>query len=155
MTASAGGTNPERETEAPDTTPDELRRTARFVEAVGLDAVAQFSELAFPLAVGGVKDFPRPSPEDRAALPWAPPRARRRSARSSLEGIERLRARLEDAVAELHALASALEADLEVPAVALIPARPYLDAYRAAAPEEQPYLIKAPNEGVEDDSSRL
>jgi hypothetical protein len=135
MTASAGGTDPDREAEVPDTTPEELRRAARFVEAVGLDAVAQFSQLAFPLAIGGVKDFPRPAPEDRAAR----------------EGIGRLRRRLEDAVAELHALASALETGLAVPAVALLPVRPYLDAYRAAAPEEQPYLVRAPNERVDED----
>lgn len=135
MTASSGEPNREQETARPEPTPEELRRAARFVEAVGLDAVTQYSQLVFPLTIGGVKDFPRPSPEDRAAL----------------QGIRSLRRQIEDATAELHALASALEAGLAVPPVALLPVGPYLEAYRAAAPEEQPYLVRPPNEGVDDD----
>jgi|Tabmets5t2r1_1033131.scaffolds.fasta_scaffold82867_2 hypothetical protein len=118
-----------------DTTPEELRQAARFVEAVALGAVAESSLLAFPLALGGVKDFPRPAPDGRAAL----------------DGVRRLRRQLEEAVAELHAVASALEAGLPVPPVVLTPAGPYLDAYRAAAPEEQPYLVRASNERIDED----
>jgi hypothetical protein len=118
-----------------DTTPEELRRAARFVEAVALDAVSQSSLLAFPLALGGVKDFPRPSPDGRAAL----------------DGVMRLRRQLEEAVAELHALASVLEAGLPVPPVLLGSVGPYLHAYRAAAPEEQPYLVRASNERIDED----
>jgi hypothetical protein len=132
MTAHAEDGNREREFE---TTPEELRRTARFLEAEGLDAVAELSRLAFPLAIGGLKDFPRPSPEDRAAS----------------EGIERLRRCLEDAAAELYALASARDAGLALPRVLLIPVFPYLEAYREAAPEEQRYLMSAPNERVDED----
>src|SRR5947209_3843955 len=133
MTTPGSEPNREHEVARPETTPEELRRAARFVEAVGLDAIAQYSQLVFPLTIGGVKDFPRPSPEDRAAL----------------KGIRRLRRQIEDAIAELHALASALEADLAVPPVVLIPVGAYLEAYRAAAPEEQPYLVRPPNEEVD------
>jgi len=132
MTAHVSGGNDERE---PETTAEELRRAARFIEAVSLDAVAELSQLAFPLAIGGLKEFPRPSPEDRAAR----------------EGVERLRRRLDDAAAELYALASAFDAGLTVPSVLLIPVLPYLATYREAAPQEQPYLIRAPNEGVDED----
>jgi hypothetical protein len=132
VSPSAGATDRDDERE---TTPEELRQAARFLEAVALDAVTQFSQLARALATGGAKDFPRPSPEDRAAI----------------EGSRRLRRRLEGVVAELYALASGLEAGLAVPPVLLTPVHAYLDAYREAAPEEQPYLLRPPNEGVDED----
>ena len=118
-----------------DTTADELRRAARYIEAVGLDGVAQLSQLVFPLQIGGLKEFARPAPEDRAAL----------------EGIRRLTRHIEGATTELHAIASAVEAGLPVPPILLTPVRPYLEAYRAADPEEQLYLLRPPNEGVDDD----
>ena len=133
MSSSAGVDDREHEL---DTTPEELRQAARFVEAVALDAVTEFSQLAHPLVTGGLKDFPRPSPEDRAAI----------------EGVTRLRRRFGSAVAELHALAEGLEDGLEVPPVLLGPVRLYLDAYREAAPERQPYLLRPPNVGVDEDT---
>lgn len=132
MTTQPDGGNRERE---PETGAEELRRAARFVEAEGLDAIAELSQLAFPLVIGGLKDFPRPSPEDRAAR----------------EGIDRLRRRLKDAAAELYALASAFDAGLTVPRVLLIPVLPYLEVFREATSEEQRYLMGAPNERVDED----
>jgi hypothetical protein len=128
MSVDADGGN--RQTEF-DTTAAELRQAARFLEADGLDAADELSQLVFPLAVGGLKDFARPSPEDRAAR----------------EGVERVRQRVEEAMAELYALASAADAGLAVPRLLLSSVLPYLEAYRDAAPVDQPYLTSAPNAG--------
>jgi len=132
MTTDADGGDPQPDFE---TSAGELRRAARFIEAEGLDAVGELSQLVFPLAIGGAKDFARPSPEDRAAR----------------QGIERLRRIFEDAAAELYALASAEDASLPVSRLLLVPVFPYLEAYRAAAPDDQRDLSRAPNEGVDDD----
>ncbi|MGE5667399.1 MAG: hypothetical protein ACM338_04305 [Betaproteobacteria bacterium] len=114
-----------------ETNPEELWKAARFVAAVGLDAVAEFFQLPFPLSISSPKDFPRPGSENRAAR----------------EGVELLRREIENAAAQLFALASALEAGVTLSPVLLIPVRPYLEAYRAAASTfaEVPFLGGPPD----------
>jgi len=98
---------------------DELRNAARFVEETILDALADFSDITFPLVIGGAKDFPRPAPEGRAAE----------------QGVDVLRKDAEEAVAALYALAAAVDNELPVGPALLTSVQPFIDAYRAA--EEQ------------------
>lgn len=100
-------------------TPGELRNAARFAEEEILDALADLSDVSFPLVVGGAKDFPRPAPEDQAAE----------------QGVDVLREDAEDAVAALYTLATALENDLPVSPALLASVQPFIDASHAA--EEQ------------------
>jgi hypothetical protein len=100
----------------------ELREAAQFVEETTLDALADYSDIAFPLAEGDLKTFPRPSPQDQAAR----------------QGFAVLRASAEQAVAALYALAAAREAaeaagrEEELPAALLAPVWGHVAAYRAA-----------------------
>jgi hypothetical protein len=106
----------------PGITAEKLRDTARFVEEEILATLDDLSDVSYPLVVGGAKQFPRPAPEDRAAE----------------RGVELLRKDAEDAVAALHALAVALDPELElrgVPALlaALQPSvQPFIDAFQAS-----------------------
>jgi hypothetical protein len=110
---------------AQEITPGELRNAARFAEEEILDALADLSDVSFPLVVGSAKDFPRPAPEDRAAE----------------QGVDVLR---EDAVAALYALATALENDLPVSPALLASVQPFIDASHAA--EEQSSSENGPNQ---------
>jgi hypothetical protein len=95
--------------------PAYLRQVAHFVEATALDALADYSDISFPLVVGDVKDFPRASAENRAAE----------------RGLEALRESTERVAASLYALAAARDHGREVPEALLAPLRGYIDAYRA------------------------
>jgi hypothetical protein len=103
--------------EVPRTSPEELRQVAEYVENRLLDTLATYSDIAFPLVRGDLRTFPRPSAESRAAE----------------RGFDVLRQDTDAAVSVLHALAAALENDLEVPPVFLVPVLPYIDAFRSAA----------------------
>jgi hypothetical protein len=109
-------------------TPEELRNTAHFVEEEILDTLADLSDVTFPLVVGGAKDFPRPAPEGRAVD----------------QGVDVLREEAEDAVAALHALATALENELPVPPALRASVDPFIDAFRRA--EGQPPSENGPNQ---------
>jgi hypothetical protein len=115
-------------------TAEKLRNTARFVEEQILAALDNLSDVSFPLVAGGAKDFPRPAPEDRAAQ----------------QGVEVLREEAEDAVAALHALALALDPELELPgadallAVSQPSVQPFIDAFQVA--EGQPPSENGPNQ---------
>jgi hypothetical protein len=95
--------------------PEELRRVARFVEETALEALDDYAAVPVPLAVGGPKEFPRPSPDDQAAE----------------QGSNALRESAERAVIQLDALAFALQHGLEVPPVLFVPVQGYIDAFTA------------------------
>ena len=94
---------------------NEFRSVARFVEETALPALASYSEIPIPLRSGDLKQFPRPSREDQVAE----------------QGIDALRTSIEQAVAQLYALAFAQEHGLEVPTSLVAPVQNYIDAYRA------------------------
>jgi hypothetical protein len=102
-------------------TADELRQVARFVEETALPALASYYMVPVPLAIGGVKEFPRPSREDAAAE----------------QGIDALRASTEQSVTALFALAQALDNELDVPPSLLVLVQPYIDAFRTAGGQRQ------------------
>jgi hypothetical protein len=64
---------------------------------------------------GDLKTFPRPSSEARAAE----------------RGLDVLRQDTDEVVTALYALSAALDNDLDVPHVLLMPVLPYIDAFRA------------------------
>jgi hypothetical protein len=96
-------------------TAQELRRVAEYVEDTVLETLASYSDISFPLAHGDLKTFPRPSAESRAAQ----------------RGIDVLRQDTEEAVTALYAIAAAMDNDLDVPQVLLVPLLPYIEAFRA------------------------
>jgi hypothetical protein len=97
-----------------DTTAEELREVAQFVEQAGSDAIFAYSDIEFSLIPGDLKVFPRPTAEDQAAQ----------------QGFEVLRRKIEEAAAELYALATALDRGFDVPPILLAFTQPYIDAYR-------------------------
>jgi hypothetical protein len=103
-----------------DTSPEELRNAASYIEETSVDALGNFSDIAFPLVTGGLKDFPRESAESQAAE----------------QGLIVLETSAEEAVVTLHALAAILENRYEIPPHMWESARPYLEAYRER-PQEQ------------------
>jgi hypothetical protein len=96
-------------------TPQELRETAQFMEYEVLDALADYSDITFPNALGDLKVFPRPSPQDQAAQ----------------QGFVILRESTEQVISVLYALAAALDNNRAVPDALLAPLMPYIQAYRA------------------------
>ncbi len=103
------------EAPTPEELARELRGAARFLEDIALTAVVSYSDIEFPLRPGDLKEFPRPSAEDEAAI----------------QGLEVLRQSIEEAVAALDALAAASEDGREVPPALLVFVQPYLDAFRS------------------------
>src|SRR5919112_6566610 len=99
---------------------DELRSVARFVEE-GLVALADISDISFPLVSGGLREFPRQAPEGEAFE----------------QGVEVLREDAGEAAAALRALAEALERGLPVHPALLASVQPYIDAFHSA-PEQPP-----------------
>jgi hypothetical protein len=97
---------------------EELRSVARFVEE-GLVALADISDISFPLVSGGLREFPRQTPEGEAFE----------------QGVEVLREDAEEAAAALRALAEALERELPVHPALLASVQPYIDAFQSA-PEQ-------------------
>jgi len=93
----------------------ELRQVAEYVESTGLDALASYSDISFPLVRGDLKTFPRPSAEARAAE----------------RGFDVLRQDTDAAVTALYALSAALDHELDVPQALLVPVMPYIEAFRA------------------------
>jgi hypothetical protein len=102
-------------------TADELRQVAHFVEETAFPALASYYAIPVPLAIGGVKEFPRPSREDAAAE----------------QGVDALRAFTEQSVAALFTLAQALDNELDVPPSLLILVQPHIDAFRIAGGQRQ------------------
>jgi hypothetical protein len=109
-------------------TPEKLRNTARFVEEEIVAELDELSDVAFPLVAGGLKDFPRPAPEDRAAE----------------RGVEVLREEAEGAAAALYALAVALDNELPVSPALRASVQPFIDAFQAA--EGQSTSENGPNQ---------
>lgn len=115
--------------DAPQPRPDanmarELREVARSVEESTADALAELADIAFSLAVGDARRFPREASEDRAAV----------------RGIEVLKEWSSQAIAALYALAEAAERGIDVPPAWRQPVQPYIDTYLRAqgdAPSEQ------------------
>jgi hypothetical protein len=101
------------------TTAGELRQVADFVETTNLDALDSYSDMSFPLVHGDLKTFPRTSPESRAAE----------------RGFDVLRQDTEAVVTTLYALAAAMDNDLDVPEVLLVPVWPYIEVFRAERPK--------------------
>lgn len=101
------------------TTARELRQVAEFVETTNLDALDSYSDISFPLVHGDLKTSPRSSPESRAAG----------------RGFDALRQDTEAVVTTLYALAAAMDSDLDVPEVLLVPVWPYIEVFRAGRPE--------------------
>ncbi len=102
-------------------TADELRQVAKFVEETAFPALASYYMIPVPLAIGGVKEFPRPSRENALAE----------------QGVDALRASTEQSVAALSALAVALDNELDVPPSLLVLVQPYIDAFRDAGGQGQ------------------
>jgi hypothetical protein len=96
-------------------TAQELRQVAEFVENTILETLASYSDISFPLVHGDLKTFPRASAESRAAE----------------RGVDVLRQDAEEVVTALHAIAAAMDNDLDVPRVLLVPLLPYIEAFRA------------------------
>jgi hypothetical protein len=96
-------------------TAQELRQVAEYVEDTILETLANYSDISFPLVHGDLKTSPRASAESRAAQ----------------KGFDILRQNTEEAVTTLHALAAAMDNDLDVPQVLLLPFRPYIEAFRS------------------------
>ena len=96
-------------------TAQELRETAQFMEFEVLDTLADYSDITFPNALGDLKVFPRPSPQDQAAQ----------------QGFVILRESTEQIISVLYALAAALDNNRAVPEALLVPFIPYIRAYRA------------------------
>src|SRR5438105_372077 len=94
---------------------NEFRNVARYVEETALPALASYSEIPIPLRSGGLKEFPRPSREGQAAE----------------QGIDALRASIQQAVVQLYALAYAQEHGLAVPPALVAVVQNYIDAYHA------------------------
>jgi hypothetical protein len=77
---------------------EDLRDTAYLLEVAAGESLA---DLSFPLSTGNLQEFPRPSPELRAAE----------------KGLETLQDTAARAVSMLHVLAAAREQGLEIPPV--------------------------------------
>lgn len=90
----------------------EFRNAARVVAQQALDAIADYSDITFPLVEGNLQVFPRPSPEDQAAQ----------------QGFVVLQESVDQIVAVLYALAAAREQGRSVPQVLRVLVQPYLDA---------------------------
>src|SRR5687768_12238578 len=73
--------------------PEDLREAARFVNETALEALVDLEDQGFPLAIGNGREFPRESPQQRAAV----------------RGLAILQESTTDAIAALYALAEALE----------------------------------------------
>jgi hypothetical protein len=97
---------------------EELRSVARFVEE-GLVALADISDISFPLVSGGLREFPRQTPEGEAFE----------------QGVEALREDAEEAAAALRALAEARDNEIPVHPALLAPVQPYIDAFQST-PEQ-------------------
>jgi hypothetical protein len=97
------------------TAAQELRQVAEYVEDTVLETVTNYSDITFPLAHGDLKTFPRASAESRAAQ----------------RGFDVLRQSTEEIVTSLYAVAAAMDNDLPVPQVLLVPLLPYIEAFRA------------------------
>ena len=99
----------------PEISAEELRDVARFVEE-GLVALADISDLSFPLVSGDLRAFPRQTAEGEAFE----------------QGVEFLREDAEGAVAALRALAEARDNELPVHPALLASVQPYIDAFHRA-----------------------
>jgi hypothetical protein len=105
---------------------EELRDVASFVEE-SLVALADISDISFPLVSGDIRRFPRQTAEGEAFE----------------QGVEFLREDAEGAVAALRALAEARDnALLPVPPALLASVQPYIDAFNSA--EGQPTSENGP-----------
>jgi hypothetical protein len=113
---------------------EELREVAHFVEE-SLVALADISDISFPLVSGDLRRFPRQTAEGEAFE----------------QGVEFLREDAEEALASLRALAvaqAAVEQDperaLPVPPALFASVRPYIEEFRRA--EGQPPSENGPNQ---------
>lgn len=94
---------------------EELRALAVAFEVAATEGLAGLSELEFPLSTGDLREFPRPTPELRAAE----------------QGLEYLRESAERASAMLAVLAVAREQGVEIPPVLRATVEPFISALRA------------------------
>jgi len=109
---------------------EELRDVASFVEE-SLVALADISDISFPLVSGDLKRFPRQTAEGEAFE----------------QGVEVLREDAEGAVAALRALAEARDnALLPVPPALLASVQPYIDAFHREQEQEQHTSENGPNQ---------
>ncbi|MDQ6659956.1 MAG: hypothetical protein M3Z24_03195 [Chloroflexota bacterium] len=119
---------------------NEFRNVVRYVEETALPALASYSEIPILLRSGDLKEFPRPSREDQAAE----------------QGIDVLRTSIEQAIAQLYALAFAQEHGLEVPPALVAPVQNYIDTYRAeqSAANTTEGVLSGEEEGESSDTSK-
>ena len=104
-----------------------LRDVASFVEE-SLVALADISDISFPLVSGNLRRSPRQTAEGEAFE----------------QGVEFLREDAEGGVAALRALAEVRDKALPVPPALLASVQPYIDAFHGA--EGQPASENGPNQ---------
>jgi hypothetical protein len=94
----------------------ELDNTIRYLEETVRPALLDYVELPFPLAVGDLREFPRPSPTSQEAE----------------RGLIVLQESVDNAVAALFLLRAAGENNRDVPEGLLAFVQPLIDAARRA-----------------------
>ena len=99
---------------------EDLRDVASFVEE-SLVALADISDISFPLVSGDLRRSPRQTAEGEAFE----------------QGVEFLREDAEGAAAALRALAEARDNEIPVHPALLASVQPYIDAFQSA-PEQPP-----------------
>jgi hypothetical protein len=118
-----------RRTMEPEIRAEDLRNVAGFVEE-SLVALADISDISFPLVSGDLREFPRQTAEGEAFE----------------QGVEFLRQDAEGALAALRALAEARDNALPVPPALLASVQPYIDAFFRSRAQEQPTSENGPNQ---------
>ena len=108
---------------------EELRDVASFVEE-SLVALADISDISFPLVSGDLRRFPRQTAEGEAFE----------------QGVEFLREDAEGAAAALRALAEARDNEIPVHPALLASVQPYIDAFHREPAQEQLTSENGPNQ---------